>query len=295
LPIVVTHSSYRHAVAIISGVCVLSLVSAVAYAFLEKFKPKQTNQYTQLATDTDKDTEATVHKDGEALVHKTPLTATAEISTTATQPTSLTQRVLDAFSWVKKLNFSYLCVLMLALVNVGTIYTFISFGTTVLTKSGYNAESASQITSLSSLVYAVCTPVFGVLVGWMSRFKVYFSILGATLLLLVYFMFALTDWYPLIFIALGAVQAFGDVVAFSSVGLVVDHSIIGKATGLIFLCDNLALFVLPLIIGALYDNGMPAGVYILFVACAALQLVFAILWKLFGNINLSDHTTNQPR
>ncbi len=146
---------------------------------------------------------------------------------------------------------------------------------------------SGKITSLLPLGTMLFTPLFGYLVDRKGR-SATAMIIGASTLLFVHLVFALTPFQPHFFlILLGVAFSLVPAAMWPSMVKLVKDKEIGTAYGLMYSVQNLGLWGVPILAGIILDRANPGTPEILnytptmlmFAALSLVGLIFAIILK----------------
>jgi MFS family permease len=185
-------------------------------------------------------------------------------------------------------NRAYIWILLLCVTFYSAVFPFVAYAPDFfLHKFSMTAVQSGRITSLLPLGTMLFTPLFGLLVDRKGR-SATAMIIGASILLTVHLVFALTLLKPYIFMVLLGI-AFSLVPAAmwpSMVKLVRDKEI-GTAYGLMYSVQNLGLWGFPILAGLILDHTNPGNPEVLnytptilmFAGLGLLGLFFGMMLK----------------
>jgi MFS family permease len=154
-------------------------------------------------------------------------------------------------------------------------------------KFGITTIESGKLTSLLPLGTMVFTPLFGFLVDRKGR-SASAMIIGASILLLVHLIFALTNLQPHLFlILLGIAFSLVPAAMWPTMVKLVKEKEIGTAYGLMYSVQNLGLWGVPILAGIVLDrsnSGNPevlnyTPTILIFAALSLLGLLVAIMLK----------------
>ena len=146
---------------------------------------------------------------------------------------------------------------------------------------------SGRVTSLLPLGTMVFTPLFGFLVDRKGK-SATAMIIGASTLLLVHLVFALTPLKPHFFLVLlGIAFSLVPAAMWPSMVKLVKEKEIGTAYGLMYSVQNLGLWGVPILAGMVLDRTNPGGpetlnytpTMLMFASLSLLGLIFAIVLK----------------
>ncbi|MCU4156980.1 MFS transporter [Carboxylicivirga sp. A043] len=185
-------------------------------------------------------------------------------------------------------NRAYLYIALLCVTFYSAVFPFLAFAPDFFAdKFGLTSVESGKLTSLLPLGTLFFTPFFGWLIDRKGR-SATAMIFGATTLLAVHLIFALTYFppqAPIIF--LGIAFSLVPAAMWPSMVKLVDESQIGTAYGLMYSIQNLGLWGFPIIAGAILDTTNPGNpevsdytaTILMFAAVSLLGLIFALLLK----------------
>ena len=154
-------------------------------------------------------------------------------------------------------------------------------------KFGISLLESGKVTSLLPLGTMLFTPLFGFLVDRKGR-SATAMIIGASTLVLVHLVFALTSLQPHFFlILLGISFSLVPAAMWPSMVKLVKDKEIGTAYGIMYSVQNLGLWGIPILAGRLLDKTNPGTqdtlnytpTMLMFAALSLLGLLFAVILK----------------
>ncbi len=185
-------------------------------------------------------------------------------------------------------NRAYLYIALLCVTFYSAVFPFLAYAPDFFAdKFGLTSVESGKLTSLLPLGTMFFTPLFGWLIDRKGR-SATAMIFGATTLLTVHLVFALTYFPPQApIILLGIAFSLVPAAMWPSMVKLVDDSQIGTAYGLMYSIQNLGLWGFPIIAGAILDATNPGNpeisdytaTILMFAAVSLLGLVFALLLK----------------
>ncbi len=185
-------------------------------------------------------------------------------------------------------NRAYIFILLLCVTFYSAVFPFVSFAPDFFYhKFGISMLESGKITSLLPLGTMLFTPLFGYLVDRKGR-SATAMIIGASTLLFVHLVFALTPFQPHFFlILLGVAFSLVPAAMWPSMVKLVKDKEIGTAYGLMYSVQNLGLWGVPILAGIILDRANPGTPEILnytptmlmFAALSLVGLIFAIILK----------------
>lgn len=185
-------------------------------------------------------------------------------------------------------NRAYLYIALLCVTFYSAVFPFLAYAPDFFAdKFGLTSVESGKLTSLLPLGTMFFTPLFGWLIDRKGR-SATAMIFGATTLLTVHLVFALTYFPPQApIILLGIAFSLVPAAMWPSMVKLVDDSQIGTAYGLMYSIQNLGLWGFPIIAGSILDATNPGNpeisdytaTILMFAAVSLLGLVFALLLK----------------
>lgn len=183
---------------------------------------------------------------------------------------------------------AYLYILLLCVTFYSAVFPFVAFAPDFFFhKFGMTTVESGNVTSLLPLGTMVFTPLFGFLVDRKGK-SATAMILGASTLLLVHLVFALTPFKPHAFlILLGIAFSLVPAAMWPSMVKLVREKEIGTAYGLMYSVQNLGLWGIPILAGIVLDKTNPGSPEVLnytptilmFAGLSLIGLLFALLLK----------------
>ncbi len=183
---------------------------------------------------------------------------------------------------------AYVYILLLCVTFYSAVFPFVAFAPDFFYhKFGMSMMESGRVTSLLPLGTMVFTPLFGFLVDRKGR-SATAMIIGASILLLVHLVFALTPLQPHVFmIFLGIAFSLVPAAMWPSMVKLVRDKEIGTAYGIMYSVQNLGLWGVPILAGMVLDKANPGApevlnytpTILLFGGLSLLGLIFAILLK----------------
>jgi len=185
-------------------------------------------------------------------------------------------------------NRAYIFILLLCVTFYSAVFPFVSFAPDFFYhKFGITLLESGKITSLLPLGTMLFTPLFGYLVDRKGR-SATAMIIGASTLLFVHLIFALTPLQPHFFlILLGVAFSLVPAAMWPSMVKLVKEKEIGTAYGLMYSVQNLGLWGVPILAGVILDRTNPGApdvlnytpTMLMFAALSLVGLVFAFILK----------------
>jgi nitrate/nitrite transporter NarK len=185
-------------------------------------------------------------------------------------------------------NRAYLYIALLCVTFYSAVFPFLAYAPDFFAdKFGLTSLESGKLTSLLPLGTMFFTPLFGWLIDRKGK-SATAMIFGATTLLAVHLVFALTYFPPEApIILLGIAFSLVPAAMWPSMVKLVDESQIGTAYGLMYSIQNLGLWGFPIIAGAILDATNPGNpevsdytaTILMFAAVSLLGLIFALLLK----------------
>jgi MFS family permease len=185
-------------------------------------------------------------------------------------------------------NRAYIYILLLCVTFYSAVFPFMAFAPDFfMHKFGITNIESGKLTSLLPLGTMIFTPLFGFLIDRKGR-SASAMIIGASILLLVHLIFALTNLQPHLFlILLGVSFSLVPAAMWPTMVKLVKEKEIGTAYGLMYSVQNLGLWGVPLLAGIVLDrsnSGNPevlnyTPTILIFAALSLLGLLLAILLK----------------
>ncbi len=185
-------------------------------------------------------------------------------------------------------NKAYVFIAIICVTFYSAVFPFNAFAPDfLLNKFGMSYEASGQIASLLPLGTLIFTPLFGFMIDRYGR-AASAMILGSLVLVLVHTTFTFTYILPHIpMILLGIAFSLVPAAMWPSMVKLVKDKQIGTAYGLMYSIQNLGLWGVPLLAGAILDSTNPAGAEVLnytptmllFILLSFLGLLFALLLK----------------
>ncbi|MDT8393900.1 MAG: MFS transporter [Bacteroidales bacterium] len=195
-------------------------------------------------------------------------------------------RISDVFGLLS--NRAYMFIAMICVTFYSAVFPFNAFAPDfLLNKFGMSYEASGRIASLLPLGTLIFTPLFGFMIDRKGR-AASAMIAGSAVLLMVHLSFTFTGIYPGIpMILLGVAFSLVPAAMWPSMVKLVDDRQIGTAYGLMYSIQNLGLWGVPLLAGAILDATNVAGAetlnytptMMLFILLSFLGLLFALLLK----------------
>jgi MFS family permease len=185
-------------------------------------------------------------------------------------------------------NRAYIYILLLCVTFYSAVFPFLAFAPDFFYhKFGITMLESGKITSLLPLGTMIFTPLFGFLVDRKGR-SASAMIIGASTLVFVHLVFALTSVQPHFFmILLGVAFSLVPAAMWPSMVKLVKEKQIGTAYGMMYSVQNLGLWGVPILAGIVLDKTNPGSPEVLnytptilmFGAISLLGLLFAIILK----------------
>jgi len=185
-------------------------------------------------------------------------------------------------------NRAYIFILLLCVTFYSAVFPFVSFAPDFFHhKFGLTLLESGKITSLLPLGTMLFTPLFGYLVDRKGR-SATAMIIGASTLLFVHLIFALTPLQPHFFlILLGVAFSLVPAAMWPSMVKLVKEKEIGTAYGLMYSVQNLGLWGVPILAGVVLDRTNPGApdvlnytpTMLMFAALSLVGLIFAFILK----------------
>ena len=185
-------------------------------------------------------------------------------------------------------NRAYLYIMLLCVTFYAAVFPFVAYAPDFfLNRFGMSLTESGKITSLLPLGTMLFTPLFGFLIDRRGR-SASAMILGASVLVVVYLVFALTSLKPHFFmILLGVSFSLVPAAMWPSMVRLVREKEIGTAYGLMYSVQNLGLWGIPILAGMILDRTNPGSpevlnytpAILLFAGLAFLGLLSGILLK----------------
>lgn len=185
-------------------------------------------------------------------------------------------------------NRAYIYILLLCVSFYSAVFPFMAFAPDFfMNKFGITAVESGKLTSLLPLGTMIFTPLFGFLVDRKGR-SASAMILGASILLLVHLIFALTTLQPQPFLMLlGVAFSLVPAAMWPTMVKLVKEKEIGTAYGLMYSVQNLGLWGVPILAGLVLDKTNPGNpetlnytpTLLLFAGLSLIGLILAIMLK----------------
>ncbi len=185
-------------------------------------------------------------------------------------------------------NRAYLYIALLCVTFYSAVFPFLAYAPDFFAdKFGLTSLESGKLTSLLPLGTMFFTPLFGWLIDRKGK-SATAMIFGATTLLAVHLVFALTYFPPQApIILLGVAFSLVPAAMWPSMVKLVDENQIGTAYGLMYSIQNLGLWGFPIIAGAILDATNPGNpevsdytaTILMFATVSLLGLIFALLLK----------------
>jgi nitrate/nitrite transporter NarK len=185
-------------------------------------------------------------------------------------------------------NRAYIFILLLCVTFYSAVFPFVSFAPDFFYhKFGITLLESGKVTSLLPLGTMLFTPLFGYLVDRKGR-SATAMIIGASTLLFVHLIFALTPLQPHFFlILLGVAFSLVPAAMWPSMVKLVKEKDIGTAYGLMYSVQNLGLWGVPILAGVILDRTNPGApdvlnytpTMLMFAALSLVGLIFAFILK----------------
>ncbi len=185
-------------------------------------------------------------------------------------------------------NRAYIFILLLCVTFYSAVFPFVSFAPDFFYhKFGITILESGKITSLLPLGTMLFTPLFGLLVDRKGR-SATAMIIGASTLVFVHLMFALTPLKPQFFmILLGVAFSLVPAAMWPTMVKLVKEKEIGTAYGLMYSVQNLGLWGIPILAGVVLDRTNPGSPEVLdysptmlmFAGLSILGLLCALILK----------------
>jgi len=183
---------------------------------------------------------------------------------------------------------AYIYILLLCVTFYSAVFPFVAFAPDFFfNKFGITMVESGKVTSLLPLGTMVFTPLFGFMVDRKGK-SATAMIIGASTLLFVHLIFALTPLKPHFFlILLGIAFSLVPAAMWPSMVKLVKEKEIGTAYGLMYSVQNLGLWGVPILAGMVLDKTNPGTPEILnytptilmFAGLSLIGLLFALLLK----------------
>lgn len=185
-------------------------------------------------------------------------------------------------------NRAYVFILLLCVSFYAAVFPFVAFAPDFFYhKFGISLLESGKITSLLPLGTMLFTPLFGFLVDRKGR-SATAMIIGASILLFVHLIFALTTLQPHFFmVLLGVAFSLVPAAMWPSMVKLVKEKEIGTAYGLMYSVQNLGLWGVPILAGLVLDRANPGApdvlnytpTILLFAVLSLVGLIFALILK----------------
>lgn len=185
-------------------------------------------------------------------------------------------------------NRAYLYILLLCVTFYSAVFPFVAYAPDFFYhKFGMSVLESGRVTSLLPLGTMFFTPLFGLLVDRKGK-SASAMVIGASALLMVHLVFALTSLPPHVFMVfLGIAFSLVPAAMWPSMVKLVREKEMGTAYGLMYSVQNLGLWGVPILAGMVLDKTNPGGpetlnytpAMLLFAGLSFLGLCFALLLK----------------
>ncbi|MDX2430028.1 MAG: MFS transporter [Bacteroides sp.] len=185
-------------------------------------------------------------------------------------------------------NRAYIYILLICVCFYSAVFPFMAFAPDFfMNKYGITNLESGRLTSLLPLGTMLFTPLFGFLVDRKGR-SASAMILGASILLMVHLVFALTSLQPQAFlILLGVAFSLVPAAMWPTMVKLVKEKEIGTAYGLMYSVQNLGLWGVPILAGVILDKSNPGNpgtlnytpTLLMFAALSMIALLVAISLK----------------
>lgn len=183
---------------------------------------------------------------------------------------------------------AYIFILLLCVAFYSAVFPFVAFAPDFFYhKFGISLLESGKITSLLPLGTMLFTPLFGFLIDRKGR-SATAMIIGASTLLFVHLIFALTSLQPHFFmILLGVAFSLVPAAMWPSMVKLVKEKEIGTAYGLMYSVQNLGLWGVPILAGVVLDRANPGSpdvlnytpTMLMFAGLSLVGLIFALILK----------------
>jgi nitrate/nitrite transporter NarK len=183
---------------------------------------------------------------------------------------------------------AYFYILLLCVTFYSAVFPFVAFAPDFFyNKFGITTVESGKVTSLLPLGTMIFTPLFGLMVDRKGR-SATAMIIGASTLLLVHLVFALTPLKPHVFLVLlGVSFSLVPAAMWPSMVKLVKENEIGTAYGLMYSVQNLGLWGVPILAGMVLDSTNPGSPEVLnytptilmFAGLSLLGLMFGLMLK----------------
>jgi len=185
-------------------------------------------------------------------------------------------------------NRTFIFIALLCVTFYSAVFPFNAYAPDLLFhKFGVSYKESGIISSYLPLGTMFFTPLFGFLIDRYGKAATS-MIFGALVLVLVHLSFAFTMINPyFLMIMLGIAFSLVPAAMWPSMVKLVDYKQMGTAYGLMYSIQNLGLFAIPIIAGAILDKTNPGNpetlnytpTMIMFIALGGLGLMFAFMLK----------------
>ena len=185
-------------------------------------------------------------------------------------------------------NPAFIYIALLCVTFYSAVFPFMAFAPDFfLNKFNMSSVESGEITSLLPLGTLIFTPLFGFLIDKYGR-AASAMIMGASILLIIHLVFALTSIQPHFpMILLGVAFSLVPAAMWPSMVKLVDEKQMGTAYGLMYSIQNLGLFGFPILAGMILDktNYGQSGplnytpTMLMFAALGFVGLLFALMLK----------------
>lgn len=185
-------------------------------------------------------------------------------------------------------NRAYLYIAVLCVTFYSAVFPFLAYAPDFFgDKFSLTAIESGDLSSYLPLGTMIFTPFFGWLIDRKGR-SATAMIFGASTLLIVHLLFALTHFSPhVLIVMLGIAFSLVPAAMWPSMVKLVDESKIGTAYGLMYSIQNLGLWAFPIIAGSILDITNPGNpevadytaTILMFAGVSFIGLIFALLLK----------------
>jgi MFS family permease len=199
----------------------------------------------------------------------------------AERRTRLVEQRDERISWSDVFVFdrSYWYLTALCALFYSAVFPFTYFSTDFfVAKFGLDLQAAGRTTGILVVAAMVFTPVFGWAIDRNGR-RASLMVFGSLIFAPTYFVLGATNLDPRIPMAfMGIAFSLVPAALWAAVPLIVEQRRLGTAYGLMTMIQNVGMFLLPLVGGALADRAGNYGpTMVLFGGLGSLGLIFAIL------------------
>eukprot|EP01117_Protostelium_nocturnum_P008168 TRINITY_DN2915_c0_g1_i1.p1 TRINITY_DN2915_c0_g1~~TRINITY_DN2915_c0_g1_i1.p1 ORF type:complete len:244 (-),score=81.58 TRINITY_DN2915_c0_g1_i1:111-842(-) len=166
------------------------------------------------------------------------------------------RKVVEVLKSYASFPAAYWFLTLIAFGFISSLYTFTSFGGTMLVQRGFEYSESMFLVGLTGVSNAVSTPFVSLMVGLVGK-RTWFGILAGISTVVCYLAFWSGVVYPgIIFVALGLTQSLMDAILFPCVSIIIDKKVLSYSTSLIIFLYSIGLFGMGRIIGLLGSEGL---------------------------------------